>query len=174
MGNKKPKKGGERMKSRPYIYARFQTEDSLIQALEKLKDRDIIDIMSPYPIEGINKYLGYKTRIPVIGFIAGLIGGILGFLFQAWTFTEQYPLNFGGKPFISVPSFIPVTFECAALFAGIAIIIAFLIRNKLGWGLDKNIVDKSITDDSIVLVLKTEKEDKKLLESFGATEVLNK
>ena len=57
-----------------------------------------------------------RTRIPVVGFIFGALGAILAFGFQAWVFTVSYPLIIGGKPFFSVPTFIPITFECTVLF----------------------------------------------------------
>jgi hypothetical protein len=50
---------------------------------------------------------------------------------QWWINTIAYPLNIGGRPFHSWPSFIIVTFEMTILFAGIAAVVGMFALNGL-------------------------------------------
>src|SRR5438105_5025624 len=81
-----------------------------------------MDAYTPFPVEHLAEELGFHhTALPLIVLIGGLIGCGGGFLLQYWISAVDYPLNIGGRPLNSWPSFIPVTFEltilCAALFA---------------------------------------------------------
>src|SRR6059036_822678 len=48
-----------------------------------------------------------------------------------WISVVSYPVNVGGKPYHSWPSFIIVTFEMTILFAGIAAVFGMLALNGL-------------------------------------------
>ena len=50
---------------------------------------------------------------------AGIVGCIAGFGLCYWVSVIAYPLNIGGRPFNSWPSFIPVTFEVTILLASL-------------------------------------------------------
>ena len=100
------------------------------------------------------------SRIPTVGFIAGGIGAVLAFGFQAWVFVIDYPIVIGGKPQLSIPAFIPVTFEFTILCAAFAMVIAFLMRSGLGLGAKNKIHDKRITDDRFVIIIDCDKQEK--------------
>ncbi len=142
-----------------YLSACYADETDLLEGVKILKQAgmQITDVLTPFPVHGLDKVLGYRRSwIPRVGFIAGAIGAFFGFIFQVWVFNRAYPLNFGGKPFFAVPSFIPVTFECAVLFAAFAMVFAFLFRSRLGLGAKNKIYDPKITDDSFVVVADTD------------------
>jgi hypothetical protein len=144
------------MNNRNYISVFLSDEEFLLQAVRKLlADREtILDIRSPFPVHGLDKLLSIKrSRIPVGGFIFGALGATLAFSFMAWVFTVSYPLIIGGKPFFAVPSFIPITFECTVLFAGIAMAAALLIRSKLKPDILFEPLDDKITDDVFVILI---------------------
>lgn len=138
------------------ISGHYNKEINLLNAVKDLRGDNIKikDVFSPYPVHGLDKAMGLKRSwLPKAAFIGGLVGAISGFGFQAWVFTKAYPINIGGKPLLAVPSFIPVTFECAILFAAISIVIAYLFRSHLGAGAENKIYDERATDDKFVVVL---------------------
>ena len=142
-----------------YISIYFDDEVPLLKAVGKLKERneDILDVLTPFPVHGLDKALSMKrSRIPLIGFIFGALGAILGFGFQTWVFTINYPLVYGGKPFFSAPSFIPITFECTVLFAALGMVSAMLIKSKLKP--DRKFIpfDESITDGKFIIIVKAD------------------
>src|ERR1035437_418837 len=144
------------MRKRNNIIISFDDEVPLLQAVRKLRDsKEIIaDVLSPFPVHGLDEAMSIKrSRIPVVGFIFGALGAILAFGFQAWVFTVSYPLIIGGKPFFSVPTFIPITFEVTVLFAGLSMVAALLIRSKLKPDIRFVPVDERITDDRFVILL---------------------
>jgi hypothetical protein len=137
----------------------FLDEEDLVKAVKFLtkKNVKIHDVFTPFPVHGLDGLLGLKkSNIPLVGFIFGTIGAVAAFVFQTWVFTESYPLNIGGKPHFSVPSFIPVIFETTILFAAVAMVFAFLLRSKLGPGAENRVYSNRITDDHFVILLKAE------------------
>jgi hypothetical protein len=67
----------------------------------------------------LSEVLHQKDRLPLLVLIGGIVGGLSGFLFQYWASAIDYPINVGGRPLLSWPSFIPVTFECTILVAAV-------------------------------------------------------
>jgi len=138
-----------------YVSAYFEDEEDLLSGVKKLKEENVhvIDAFTPFPVHGLDKVLGIRrSYLPRVGFIGGAFGALFGFFFQAWVFTEGYPMDIGGKPDLAIPSFIPVTFECTVLFAAFAMVFAFLFRSKLGLGAENKIYDLRITNDRFVVV----------------------
>ncbi len=159
-----------------YISGYYQDEEDLLLGLKKLKEKgvEILDVFTPFPVHGLDKVLGMRRSwLPRVGFIGGAIGALFGFFFQAWVFTEGYPMTIGGKPLVAIPSFIPVTFECTVLFAAFSMVFAFLFRSKLGLGAENKIYDPKITDNHFVIVAGYEEDScnevKKQMEDAGAT-----
>jgi len=139
-----------------YIKAYYNDDEELVSGLKALKSKEveILDVLTPFPVHGLDKILGYRRSwIARVGFIGGAVGAVTAFGFQSWVFTESYPLNIGGKPFLAIPSFIPVTFEMTVLFAAIAMVFAFLMRSKIGPGAKTIVHDEKITDDRFVVLI---------------------
>jgi hypothetical protein len=67
----------------------------------------------------------------LIVLIGGMLGCAGGFLLQVWVSAYAYPLNVGGKPFVSWPMFVPVTFECTILAAALSAVLGMLALNGL-------------------------------------------
>lgn len=145
-----------------YITAYYSDEEELIEGLKQIQDNGVKvdDVLTPFPVHGLDKILGLRrSRLTRVAFAGGAIGGILGFIFQTWVFTNAYPINFGGKPYFAVPSFIPVTFELTVLFAAFSMVIAFFVYYGLGPGAKPVIHDEQATDDRFLMVIKTDNED---------------
>ena len=129
--------GEQAVKIRPVamfgLMAEFETADKLLEATVKTATAGYkrIEAYSPFPIEGLADAIGFRTRLPLIVLIGGIIGGLSGFFLQYWVSVIHYPINVGGRPLNSWPSFIPVTFELTILFAGLTAAIAMLALNGL-------------------------------------------
>jgi hypothetical protein len=144
------------MNNRRHISISFDDEIPMLQAVRKLRENNetILDVLSPFPVHGLDNALSIKrSRIPVGGFIFGFLGAIFAFGFQAWVFTVDYPLIIGGKPYLSAPAFIPITFEVTILFGGLAMAAAFLIRSKLKPEIEFEPIDERIMDDLFVILI---------------------
>lgn len=143
-----------------YIAISFNDEKPLVKAVKKLLENNVViaDVRTPFPVHGIDNLLRIKrSRIPVGGFIFGVIGAVSAFGFMTWVFTSSYPLIIGGKPFFAAPSFIPITFEMTVLFGGISMVVALLVRSKLKPDIFFKPIDERITDDLFVILIETQK-----------------
>jgi hypothetical protein len=125
------------MSTDPRLYglmAEFSDPGLLVTAARRAREAGYVrvDAYTPYPIEELDEALGlHHTRLPIIVLLGGIVGMVGGFALQYWTSAVDYPINVGGRPFFSWPSFIPVTFECTVLGAGLAAVLGMLGLNGL-------------------------------------------
>ncbi|HEU4510173.1 MAG TPA: DUF3341 domain-containing protein [Pyrinomonadaceae bacterium] len=116
------------------VMAEFESPGDLVAAARKVYSLGYrrINGYSPYPIEELSEAIGFThTRLPLIVFIGGLLGGLAGFFMQYWMEVIDYPLNVGGKPLNSWPAFIPITFEMTVLAAAFSAVLGMLVLNRL-------------------------------------------
>jgi hypothetical protein len=91
-----------------------------------------MDAYSPFPVEGLTEALGSHTNaIPLIGLFGGVAGALTGLGLQYWIHVVALPINVGGRPLDSWPSFVPVVFELAVLFSALSMLAGLLILNGL-------------------------------------------
>ena len=70
--------------------------------------------------------------MPLLVFLGGGIAGMwTGLGLQARVSAGAYPLNIGGRPYLELAVFIPVTFELTILFASFAAVFGMFILNGL-------------------------------------------
>ena len=125
------------MKGGPRLYglmAEFRSPQALLEAVHKARAAGYrrMDAFTPFPIEAISEALALRpSRVPMLVLIGAILGGIGGYALQYWTSAVEYPLNIGGRPYNSWPAFIPVTFECAVLCAGLFTVLGMLALNGL-------------------------------------------
>ncbi len=116
------------------LLAEFDGPDELLKAAKDSYAEGYrkMDAYSPMPIHDLSESMGYdKHRVPFIVLICALLGACSGFGLQYWVSVIDYPLNVGGRPLLSWPSFIPVTFELGVLFSAFGALIGMLILNGL-------------------------------------------
>ena len=116
------------------LMAEFEDPETLLAAAERSYAAGYrnMDAYSPLPIHGLAAAIGFKqTNLGLLVFACGLLGAICGYGLQYWIHVIDYPINIGGRPFHSGPSFIPVTFELTILFAAFGAVFGSMIRNNL-------------------------------------------
>ena len=116
------------------LLAEFNDPNELIAAVRRARDAGYqrLDAYTPFPIEELAEALGmHRNRLPWIVLCGGIAGAMIGLSLQYWTSVIDYPINVGGRPFFSLPAFIPVTFECSVLFAALSAVLGMLALNGL-------------------------------------------
>jgi len=116
------------------IIAEFETPGDLVSAARQVRKAGYrkFDAFSPYPIHELDEAMDlHDNRVALFTLIGGLLGGIGGFSLASWVEAVALPLNIGGRPLISVPMFIPVTFECTILIGGLTAAISMILLNGL-------------------------------------------
>lgn len=136
--------------SKKVLYGLYNDEEDLKSAIKTAgaSHLDIMDVYTPFPVHGLDPLLGLKeSRLHYLGFIYGATGALFGFLAMSWIFTRDWPIVFGGKPYWSVPAFIPITFEMTVLFAAWGMTITFYTICGMWPGVKAKTLDDRITDD---------------------------
>ena len=116
------------------LMAEFTEPTELMLAARKarLAGYKQMDAYSPIPIEGLHEELGqHNTRLPRIVLTGGILGGMAGMALEYWTSAIAYPMNIGGRPLFTWPSFIPVAYETTILGAALSTVIGMLALNGL-------------------------------------------
>ena len=142
--------------NRRFYLGVFESEDDILGATNEARRRGlkIIDVYAPYAVHGLENAMGLRyTRLPLFMLAMALLGAGLKIWFEFWTTAQSWPLNVGGKPWNSLPAFIPVTFEVTVLFAGIGTVTAFYIGQRLLPGRKAKLPVHGVTDDKFALVL---------------------
>ncbi|MCJ8165287.1 DUF3341 domain-containing protein [Pontibacter sp. E15-1] len=169
--------------NKKFVLGIYDDEDVLLHAIENIRaaGTKIYEVFSPYPIHGIDDVLGIKrSRLPIVAFFGGLTGMSFALWMQIWMLGFDWPMIIGGKPHISLPAFIPVTFELTVLFSAFSMVIAFFIVSNLKPSLRVNMLDKRSTDDKFVMAIEVKdgvtdlSALNELLRSNGAVEVNEK
>ena len=116
------------------LIAEFDNAEALLAAAHRAFAEGFrkMDAYSPFPVEGLAEALGFhRTRVPLIVLTGGILGCLGGFFLQYWLAVIDYPINVGGRPLNSWPSFIPVTFELTILIAALSAFFGVLALNGL-------------------------------------------
>lgn len=116
------------------LLVEFDDPHDLLVAARRVRDAGYrrIDAYTPMPVDGLAAALGVRrTRMPLVILTGGILGGLAGFALQVWVNVFAYPLNIGGRPLVSWPSFVPVTFEMTILTAALFGVLGMLALNGL-------------------------------------------
>lgn len=167
--------------SKKVLYGLYNDEEELKGAIKTANAQhlNILDVFTPFPVHGLDPILGLKeSRLHIMGFIYGSIGALFAFLAMTWIFTSDWPIVFGGKPYWSVPAFIPIVFENTVLYSAWGMTITFYTICGMWPGVKAKTLDNRITDDKFCIafdVTDSNDGDVKELQGFftktGAAEV---
>ncbi len=163
------------------LLARYENPAQLVHACETIRDARYTkwDACSPFPVHGIDEAMGIKrTVLPWFVFCGGLTGGLSAMGFMIWVSSVAYPLNIGGKPLLSIPAFIPVTFEVTVLFSALTTFFSLWFLNRLPQLFHpafKSKAFESVTDDKFFIMIEAQdpkfnlEKTRELLKKTGAS-----
>ena len=102
--------------------ASFGSLDSFLAALRCARAAGFtrVETYAPHSVEEEEGVLGLSpSPVRWVMLCAGAIGGVGAFAMQ-WYAAVDFPVNVGGRPTFSWPSYIPITFELTILSACLA------------------------------------------------------
>lgn len=140
-----------------YLIGSFTNEHDLIGAVRAARAAGltIADAYTPYAVHGIETAMGLRpSRLTWVCFLLGALGASLCLFFEYWSSWLNWPINVGGKPWDSLPAFIPITFEMAILFGGLGVVLAMLIRNRMWPGKEARLPAPGVTNDRFALSIR--------------------
>ena len=167
------------MAVKKFVVGCFNEEEQVFDAVKKVRKigYKLHDVYTPLPIHGLDKAMGLRdTSIHTAGFIYGITGTTIALSCISWIFTQDWPLNIGGKPHFALPAWIPIMFEFTVLCAAVGMVLTFCYLCQLAPFVRKHHFHPRATDDKMVMVIEvTPKSDESeisgFLNSLGAEEV---
>ncbi len=167
------------MAIKKFVVGCFDDEQVLFPAVKSVRKAGykIHDVYTPMPIHGLDAAMGLRdTGLHTAGFIYGIAGTATAFSFITWVFTTDWPMNIGGKPFFSLPAWIPIMFELTVLFSAVGMVLTFCYLCQLAPFVKKDHFHLRATDDLFVMAIEcTEKTNEtevtQFLQNMGAVEV---
>jgi hypothetical protein len=165
------------------LLGEFQDVDSVIHAAEHVRDAGFErwDVHTPFPVHGMDAAMGIRpTILPWLVLAGGLTGLVSGLALQWFTNAFDYKFMISGKPFISLPTWIPVCFELTILLAALTAVFGMLLLNGLPHlynPLFKSRRFRRATNDRFFVVIDASdpkfdrEETEKMLTQLGATAV---
>ena len=116
------------------VGAEFANPKELYAAAEKVRDRGIKgwDCYTPYYIHGLDKAMGLRKSFVGLFTFAGGFSGILGgLLLITITSVYIYPINTQGKPYFSLPGFVPILDLLLIMPSAIMSIVGMVVLSGL-------------------------------------------
>jgi hypothetical protein len=136
------------------VIAVFKDQYELLEAASTARKKfnfKKYDAFTPFAVHGLDDAMGVKRSwLPYVTFAAGLTGTITALALEIWTSAVDWPINIGGKPMVSLPAFIPITFELTVLFGGLATVGALFYACGLP-NTKAKILHPQITNNKFVL-----------------------
>ena len=143
--------------SRRLLVSVFEREEDILAAtIAAAPPRLPSRTSTPYQVHGLEERSdGARANpaLPWICFALALLGAGAKLWFEYWTTSQSWPIDVGGKPWNSLPAFVPVTFEVMVLFAGVGTVVAFLYMTGLQPWRRAVRPAARVTDDQFALVL---------------------
>lgn len=166
-------------KNQSGMAAIFLEESAVVKAATKTREMGFkkFDAISPYPIHGMEEACGIKRSwIPYVTFCMALFGLLCAWSLEYWTSAVSWPINVGGKPFHSLPAFIPIMFELTVLFAALSSVVSLIIVCKLP-KVNPPIIDPDLTSHKFAIFIPSndvgydERKIEEMFRSLGASEI---
>jgi hypothetical protein len=111
--------------SSPHLFGialEFDSPTLLVEAAKRVHEHGFrrFEAYSPYPIKELDEIVPSDNLVPMMVLTGGVVGALTALIMQYYVAAYEYPINVGGRPLNSWPSFIPIVFELTVLFASLA------------------------------------------------------
>jgi hypothetical protein len=109
----------------------FREPQAVLDAARRARDAhyELIDIYSPFPVEGAAELLGgASTQLRVHMFLGGMAFAAFAYGIEVWSAVFDYPINSGGRPLNSWPAFMLFPFAIGIFGAALTGFISFLAQ----------------------------------------------
>ncbi|MGH6877605.1 MAG: DUF3341 domain-containing protein [Rhizomicrobium sp.] len=116
------------------LLAGFRSPEALTEATKTMHARGVtvIDAYTPFPVKALDEFLPETDRGERAIMLASGFGvAFVAYFIEWWTAVIAYPFNSGSRPHHSWPVFVLFPFEIGILAAGVAGLIAFLLKTGL-------------------------------------------
>lgn len=101
----------------------LENPPDIYRVCEALRDKGFskFDAYTPFPVHGLENAMGLRpTRLPFIVMACAITGASSALAMMIYMNVIDYPMVIGGKPFLTLPSYVPITFELTILFSAFA------------------------------------------------------
>ena len=139
-----------------FLVGVFDNEELVLNGVRTVRGGGvkIHEVFTPFPVHGLEEVLGYKrTRLPMAAFFFGMTGTTLALVMQIWMLGYDWPMIIGGKNYVSLASFIPVTFELTVVLSALGMVATFMIISDLKPYRWPRQFDVRSTDDKHVMAI---------------------
>jgi len=163
-----------------WVLAGFPEEKPMVEAAGKLRGEGYtLELFTPFPSPDGYEVLPGPSMVPLFTLCGGVAGVCIGFFFQWWANAFNFPIIVGGRPFFSIPTYVPICFECMVLLASFSGLYCFFIACRLP-KLDHPLAGSELfarhTIDRFVLAVRWERETpsdplEQRLHALGAAEL---
>ena len=129
-----PVASGQKPKLLYGVAAEFANPAELCHAAEAVRDRGYRwwDCYTPYAIHGLDKAMGLKKSwVGIFTLAGGLTGMTVAFLLETVSSVFVYPIDTQGKPYFSLPAFVPILDLLTILLSAIISIAGMTILCQL-------------------------------------------
>ena len=150
------------------------------RAVEAVRKRDVGTVTTYSPtadhaiLDAVRPETSPPSPVRAFTLVGGVIGCAIGIALPVYTMLD-WPLVVGGKPIISIPPLVVISFELAMLGAALTGFLGFLIVSGLPTAREQMIARHRFTDDRFGVVVTCTHEHqavvRELLEQSGAEEV---
>ncbi|NOY26240.1 MAG: DUF3341 domain-containing protein [Oligoflexia bacterium] len=140
------------------LTAVFGHLDCMVDAVDAVKRAGLVDFAatSPLPREDIEDviYEGHPSPVRWFTMTGAIFGGTAGFSLCAFTHLNWPMIIPAGKPLVSIPPFLVITFEATILFGCLFTLLGLVAMCRLpGFGLQPELTDRRFSNDKFGLVV---------------------
>jgi hypothetical protein len=119
---------------REIVIGEFESAEDVVRAAGRLRELgySTLEAYGPFPVPELDEALARRrSRVPMFALLGGAGGASLALFLQWWMNAFDYPLDVGGRPVASWPTYVIIMFEATVLVAAFGTFAAVLLGSRL-------------------------------------------